>query len=92
MITTYAVHWRLPCRIFGNNDFFLWLQNHVNERKIKRQDVEQATLVEALSDAELREKELHNSIVELQRKLSNTESKVRPVNPTISLLNAVLGL
>ena len=64
----------------------------MNERKIKRQDVEQASLVEALSDAELREKELHNSIVELQRKLSNTESKVRPVNPTICLLNAVLGL
>lgn len=64
----------------------------MNERKIKRQDVEQASLVEALSDAELREKELHNSIVELQRKLSNTESKVRPVNPTICLLNSVLGL
>jgi len=42
--------------------------------------VEQANLMEALADAELKEKELQNSIVELQRKLSNTESKVRPIH------------
>jgi len=36
--------------------------------------------MEALADAELKEKELQNSIVELQRKLSNTESKVRPIH------------
>ena len=53
------------------------MQNHVNERKIKRQEVEQASLTEALSAAELRERELQNSIVELQRKLSVIESKVR---------------
>jgi len=58
-------------------------QNHVNERKIKRQEVEQANLIEALSDAELREKELQNSIVELQRKLSNTETKVRPTQANL---------
>lgn len=52
-------------------------QNHVNERKIKRQEVEQANLMEAVADAELKEKELQNSIVELQRKLSNTESKCK---------------
>ena len=67
----------MPCRSYGNIGFFSWLQNHVNERKIKRQEVEQANLTEALTDAELREKELQNNIVELQRKLSNTESKVR---------------
>jgi len=52
------------------------MQNHVNERKISRQEVEQSSLLEALSTAEMRESELQNSIVELQRKLSVIESKV----------------
>ena len=53
------------------------MQNHVNERKINRQELEQASLTEALSAAELRESELQNNLVELQRKLSLIESKVR---------------
>ena len=52
------------------------MQNHVNERKIRRQEDEQANLTEALSAAQLREIELQNTIVELQRKLSVAESKV----------------
>ena len=56
---------------------FFKIQNHVNERKIKRQEAEQASLVEALSVAELRESDLQNSVAELQLKLSIVESKVR---------------
>jgi len=52
------------------------VQNHIYERQIKRQEGEQTTLQEAISAADLREKELLNRIVHLERKLSDYETQV----------------
>ena len=52
------------------------LQNHISERHCKRLESEVTKLKEQLDEGDLRDKDLHTQIQDLERKLNTLEDKV----------------